>query len=351
MASFFSWLAGLFGGRSASPSTAGKAATPAPAQRKIAMASSVKPRMVSLENTEPIVVDPTAVRYALIAKLERVRDVATVENDRLLSELMLKAVHDDSLDLPRFPAVAEELLTLDADSNLDGKTIADLIARDPDLAARIVQIASSPAFGGVRQTSLQQAVTRLGFAQVRYVAIGTAVGDVVYRVPGYDKEVTALRDAGFAAGVFASKLARATGKGTDSGVAFLAGLFHDIGQALVLRNLSNLRTLTKGGMPSQLLVKNLMEEAHLPLGTLYAVRRTLPTPVITAVAAHHEPNRSGEEHMWLSFLVWAADQVQEHATHFSDREKVAKLKESWPENAPPFDKVLEAFKENAERKR
>ncbi len=334
------WLNSLFSGNKTAPPAA-PPAKPPPKPLVVPTTTDAKPLLPAEESTEPVDLDPKAVRLQLMKRLDVMREVATAENDKAIVGLLYQSVVDDALDLPRFPAVADELLRLDSSSALDGESVAGLIARDPDLAARIVQISSSLAFGGVKQTSLAQAVTRLGFEQVRYIAVGVSLDGVVYKIPGYDKEATAVRDAGLASGIFCSALARVSGRTGDTGIAFLSGLFHDVGQALVLRNLSTLRARTKGGAPSQLLVKRLMADMHVPLGTLYTSYRTLPLPVISAVATHHEPNRASPEHLWLSYFVWASDRMHENAKNLDDKEKMAELAQQWPQKAPPFDRVVD----------
>lgn len=341
MPSFLQWIMMRVIPRRSGPPASGLPPRAARSPAPIVIAAQVTPRAASVSADEPVDLDPRAVRLGLLQRLERLRDAATLENDRLLVDFLCRAVIDDKLDLPRFPAVCEELLVLEPTSNLDGNRVAGLISRDPDLVARIVQIASSAAFGGVRQTSLVQAVTRLGFEQVRHIAIGLSLSDAIAKAAGYESEVTRLRDKGLAAGQLSSRIARFVGRPMDGGIAFLAGLFHDVGQTLVLRNLSTVRARSRGGAASQLLVRRLMADIHVSLGTLYGQHRNLPAPVVAAIASHHEPARAPERHVWLSHLIWAVDRMQENEGSLDDPMTIATLEQEWPDAAPPLKVTLE----------
>ncbi len=75
--------------------------------------------------------------------------------------------------MPSSPALAARILELaeDPDSTVD--QFADLIQMDPALAARLLRMTNSAAFGQRQQvTTIQRAVSLLGINRVRTVSLG-----------------------------------------------------------------------------------------------------------------------------------------------------------------------------------
>ncbi|MCC5879731.1 MAG: HDOD domain-containing protein [Idiomarina sp.] len=82
----------------------------------------------------------------------------------------------DSLKLPGLPDIAMQVQRAVADPMMTLPKLAQIIGKDPALSARIVKIANSAWMGRpVRAENLPQAVMRLGFWQIRNVALGMAL--------------------------------------------------------------------------------------------------------------------------------------------------------------------------------
>jgi HD-like signal output (HDOD) protein len=306
------------------------------------------PQAEPLLSTKQAAIDVDMLQAALVDRVSLLLTHAELENDRITLEQLRDAVFARAIDLPRFPAVAEELLRLDVNSPESGDRVAELVGRDQDLAARVMQVAGSAAYGRTPPRSLAQAVARLGFESVRGFAIGLSMHGVVYRVPGYDREAAELRDAAIVSATQVSAVARAVGRSGDAGLAFLGGLFKDVGQVLIFRNLSLVRSRTRGGAASALLVRRLLADLHTPLGAFYALHRELPAPVVAAAWGHHDPTTAPADDAWLAWLVWACAEVSETLGESPAKLEAHKaLAARWPEGAPNFDRVVLTLRELA----
>jgi HD-like signal output (HDOD) protein len=85
-------------------------------------------------------------------------------------------LQDDSLQLPGLPDIAWQVQQAVADPNMTLPKLATLISKDAALSARLVKIANSAWLGRpVKAENLPQAVMRLGFWQIRNVALGMAL--------------------------------------------------------------------------------------------------------------------------------------------------------------------------------
>jgi len=160
-------------------------------------------------------------------------------DDDISSEIYLQfyeAVKNDTFRLPSLPDIAVRIGKAIDDPNTQSEDIARLIQLDPSLAARVMGVVNSAAFGAaVPIRNLDQAVTRLGRQQVRNLVYSCIIKGL-FRTSSAELK-TIMRDlwrhsARVAAISFV--LARVT-PGLDPNRALLAGLIHDIGAIPILQ--------------------------------------------------------------------------------------------------------------------
>jgi putative nucleotidyltransferase with HDIG domain len=151
-----------------------------------------------------------------------------------LTEIVLAKIASDKLVLPALPTVVVKCLELLRNSNVGLKQIARQIERDPLLAAAVVRVANSAAFGGSGvHRSLDQAITYLGTARVRTLLLDVSARQVfTSRDPAIAQRFQGTVDHSVAVAVLARDVAALTA-GCDPDVAYLAGLLHDVGKPLL----------------------------------------------------------------------------------------------------------------------
>ncbi|MBW2240894.1 MAG: HDOD domain-containing protein [Deltaproteobacteria bacterium] len=273
---------------------------------------------------------------------EPIADFAT----QRLAALREPCIASGHLDIPVLPEVAGMLLSLDGSSDLDNDEVADLIRRDQALSAEILRHANAPTLGSGRIQSLDQSVSMLGFDMVRSLAVAAAVGEEVFRVPGYANETRALQDHSSEVAETAASLARGTGV-AKPGDAYMAGLFHDVGKVVAYRNLSALRTQTRGERPTELLARKLVDELHPLLGLCFAEARELPELLRWSVGHHHVPGRVPEEHRMIVGLVAFAELITEEPERIDALEDgsdpALSDPELWPAELPDIATLLGAL--------
>lgn len=134
--------------------------------------------------------------------------------------------------LPSMPTVVQEVLSSFKNDNLDSTTLAQLISRDQGLSARVLRVANSPFYGLPRKvSSMEDAVIVLGFGCVRSLVLAAGFMRAFPVAPGslFDRNdywKHSFRVAGYAK-------ALAQGLRQDTQTAFIAGMFHDVGQLLL----------------------------------------------------------------------------------------------------------------------
>ena len=227
-----------------------------------------------------------------VSRLTDIRRDLTQSVDIAAVRILSEAVAMKRLDLPGLPDVAQELMTTHTATMLSFSELAEKVEKDQDLAARVLQVANSPIYTRVELDSLERAVGALGLPTFRNVVLGAVSEAAIYKVPGFEKEVTFQRRYALRASRIASSFAKDNYGLVAAGVASLAGLLHDAGKVLVLRNLS-LAARSVGGKRTRVSVpttKILMEQLHVPLGLYYARLRGLPRSVRVAMAHDEEPH-------------------------------------------------------------
>ncbi len=136
---------------------------------------------------------------------------------------------EDARNLPPAPQVMAVLNRLLQDVNTDLDQIAEQIRMDPALAARVIRIGNSVAFGAPGSIgSVDEAVSRVGFSEViRLVGMATAAGLFERRLTCYGIEAKRLRETFLLHALAAETLAPFAG--IDPQTAYSAGLLRGIG--------------------------------------------------------------------------------------------------------------------------
>lgn len=176
-------------------------------------------------------------------------------------------------------------------------TVADIVARDTALTAKVLQLANSAFFRLARRiTSVERAVGHLGLAVMRSLMSST---EVFWR--GSEHENAALRldelqrHACLTAAA-ASSLAKDLPQADD---AWAAGLLHDVGYWILAREcqpdlLRCLELAAAEGLQLHEAEARLIGASHAQLGAYLLGLWGLPAEVVDAVAYHHAPEAAGQ---------------------------------------------------------
>lgn len=136
-------------------------------------------------------------------------------------------------DLPSLPAVVMELLGSIDQEDIDISVLARKVSADQALTAKTLRLANSSAFGlQVKATTIQQAMTYLGFQATRNLIMAAAMTGCFPsgRCPSFDDK--AFWRLSIATAACARVLARHMRFNQD--VAFTAGLLHGIGRLVLV---------------------------------------------------------------------------------------------------------------------
>lgn len=140
---------------------------------------------------------------------------------------------EDTLELPPLPQSAQDIIKLRSDPDADANQLADIIERDPSLAAQVVSWASSSFYNAPGKIkSVHDAIIRvLGFDMVMNLAMGLALGRTL-KVPedeseGYTPYWHQAMWMALGTTSLISKIDAAYRPGF--GLSYLSGLLHNFG--------------------------------------------------------------------------------------------------------------------------
>ncbi len=218
-----------------------------------------------------------------VTSLEELRD--------LLSNPRLRAAIGRIEKLPSPPHLYLSLMhALEEDDGADAADIAKLIAGDPAIAAKVLQLCNSAFFSGGRSiTDLRTAVTRLGVSTLRDLVLASEVFSVQSLAP-------VERSAMQRRALLSSRLAARILQPTSAELGSTAALLADIG--LLLPGVRDERGPPPEGGDER--------PGHTEAGAYLLGLWGLPMPIIEAVAFYRNPQRSSLRSFWVTGAVHVA---------------------------------------------
>ncbi|MCU7809568.1 MAG: HDOD domain-containing protein, partial [Candidatus Thiodiazotropha sp. (ex Semelilucina semeliformis)] len=161
-------------------------------------------------------------------------------DEKAFLETLNQAIDSNKLTLPTLPEVALKVRSAVEEENSNAKQVADIIATDTALSARMLQVANSPLYRGrVQIDNLQMAVSRLGVRLVRSLVVSLIMQQIFQATDDLlDKKFRQVWEES----VQIAALSRVLAGGhdhLDKDQAMLAGLIHNIGALPILAMAEN----------------------------------------------------------------------------------------------------------------
>jgi putative nucleotidyltransferase with HDIG domain len=209
-------------------------------------------------------------------------------------------IDSDQVRLPIMPESSTLLLSMSRDDSCTVQDLTDIVQRDPSLAAHLLRVTNSPLYAPrYPVTTLSQAIARLGLAELRRVAITLACQTSVFRVNGWENEVADLLSHSLATALYSIEVARLVRAGEDE--AFLCGLLHDVGHAIVLQSLADFEKENLTKLPREWLTE-IARDYHTAVGSKLVLRWGLSVRVAEVVAHHHQPQKAPSSTLAIAHL-------------------------------------------------
>lgn len=96
--------------------------------------------------------------------------------ENALQKALVDKINNDTLVLPTLPDIVLRVRKTADDPDVNLNQMAEVIALDPSLSARMMKIANSAYLGrAVKAETMQQAVNRIGLSQIKNIATALAI--------------------------------------------------------------------------------------------------------------------------------------------------------------------------------
>ena len=186
----------------------------------------------------------------------------SLEEDFL--NLLLDAIKHDRLVLPTLPEVALRIREAVEDEDVSTAKLAEVIASDTALSARLIKVANSPLLRGrVVVDNLQMGITRLGITFVRNLATGLAMEQMFQATSEFvDSRLRASWEHSIEVASISHVLAKHYA-GLKPDQATLAGLTHQIGILPIL----TLAEENPALLENEEMLDRIIEQLHPQIGS------------------------------------------------------------------------------------
>ncbi|MDJ0723173.1 MAG: response regulator [Desulfobacterales bacterium] len=219
--------------------------------------------------------------------------------NRILAHEGLKKVVAQIDALPSMPAMCMEVMEAVQGPEASIQKVADIIARDLGMAAKILQMVNSAFFGLCRRvTDIRDAVVLLGLDAIRSLVLSVNVFSAFNKANLSCLDFDGLWDHSLAAGGYARQVMRSAEQPPEAvNAAFMAGMLHDIGKLILAVNFGDayrsvFDVSPEDTRPAWAREQALFGASHAEIGAYLMGLWGLETELLAAIAFHHDPARS-----------------------------------------------------------
>jgi len=205
------------------------------------------------------------------------------------------AKFDEIKGLGYIPKVLFEVNLLLKNEPDNHNQLAAIISKDLSLTSRMLVIANSPQYGLKRKVStIEYAIMILGIEEVKRLVTAISLSDAV-RFPNSQKlKYIHYWKHSMLTGTTCRDIALKLGFNDFTGIAFMAGIFHDLGIPFLAKYFPNeyekIMKLMGSGMSCLDAEIKVLGLTHQQIGAYTAYRWQLPDDIITIIENHHFPS-------------------------------------------------------------
>lgn len=196
--------------------------------------------------------------------------------------------------LPSCPAALAELQELMAGDGASTARVADVIARDPGLAAWVLRLVNSAWYGlPSKVESIPRAVAMVGMRQIQALASGGALMGIMGRVREDIFDAPRFWRHSLGVALAAQSLWQWLGK-PERERLFTAGLLHDVGWLVMVttQNQPLLQALVahaRDPLSSAQREQQTFGFDHARIGSMLLHKWAMPMPLVLTLLRHHAP--------------------------------------------------------------
>ncbi|MHC1727544.1 MAG: HDOD domain-containing protein [Syntrophobacteraceae bacterium] len=226
-----------------------------------------------------------------------------------LSEMVKDYAASEKLNLPVFPEVATELQSLLSNDSTTIDEIAHVIGKDQAMTSRILRMANSAFFSGLKQVNtIKDAIMRLGVNQIYNCLILAQQQDYHKSKDNFmNQYLQGLWKHALCTAVGSKWLLQKIGYRELADQGFLAGLLHDVGKLLIIKAIEAITSEDESVRFPGAFISEVLESMHAEQGYLLMKEWTIPVEFCKVVRDHHFEEFDTEDPLLLAVRI--VDQV------------------------------------------
>lgn len=215
---------------------------------------------------------------------------------KLMNSPRLQALVAGMESIPSLPEIYTRIQELLEDPDCSVEEVARLVGQDVAMSAKLLQLVNSAFFGHYRPVETpEKAVHLLGLETVKALVLSIHLFSQLELDPSYPLSIRAVWRHSLWVGSTAKHLCHAEGLDeAKADCAFLAGLLHDVGKAILAANLpeDHLRAIEMARKEGELYraEQRVFGAGHPEVGAYLLGLWGLPGPAVEVVAYHHRPH-------------------------------------------------------------
>jgi HD-like signal output (HDOD) protein len=203
-------------------------------------------------------------------------------------------------DFPTLPTIYTALSDVLSNPRSTANDAAAIISQDQSSSAKLLKIANSSIYGfRTRLETVSQAIFYIGFEEVKNIILAISIMDI-FKATGVMKAINPVElwKHSISVGVGTRLI------GTVNGIKelenfFIAGILHDIGKLLFIRNIDKeyaavVNLSTDKGISIRQAEMEILGISHTVAGELIAEKWKLSQRIKTAISNHHSGVDSAE---------------------------------------------------------
>ena len=212
----------------------------------------------------------------------------------------LRTVVAQLYSVPSLPSLYFRIMDALTSPNAGVDTIGAIVAKDPAMTAKILQLVNSAFFGIARKVSnASEAVQYLGVGRVRSLVLSLHVFTCFDKMRIKNFSIERVWGHSMATGMLAQRIAKAERAGReDQDEAYVAGMLHDIGKVMLAssfvdRYADAVALASDRKIPMIDAEREVFGVTHAEVGAYLLGLWGLPIAIVESVALHHVPRGTG----------------------------------------------------------
>ncbi|MBN2802638.1 MAG: HDOD domain-containing protein [Deltaproteobacteria bacterium] len=217
--------------------------------------------------------------------------------------------------VPMFSHSAMRLMEVTNDPNHSLMEVVRIVEADAVLTAQVLKVVNSAAFGlSGKVDEIKRAAALLGDKIIVGLAIGHSQSHIYNQeLEGYGAEAGALWEHSLRTAIASRELAKFSGDKVSPGLAYTAGILHDIGKSIIAGFMGGKTDLLmkfadensdKNFLDAE---KEVVGVTHAEVGYELAKHWNFPLVFQTACLYHHNPSMAQAEDKHLAYVIHLGD--------------------------------------------